>query len=45
MPDFNLLGISIRPTVNFWPCIAIFKTYCMLIRPLARALVVILFVY
>jgi len=38
MPGFNVFGIFICPTINFWPYIAILKTYYTPIRPLTRAL-------
>ena len=38
-PASNFLAY-IRPTVDFWPYIAIFKTYYMPIRPVATALAI-----
>ena len=32
----SFFGVSIRPTMDFWPYIAIFKTHCTPIRPLSR---------
>jgi len=37
-PGFNFWGVSICPTVDFWPYVAIYKAYITVIHPVTTAL-------